>query len=145
VSEPVTRRRFIDYLLGGGLLAWLGVVLYPLFSYLRPPPVAEAQATSVKVGPIASVPPNSAIIFKFGRKPGILLHTPEGEFKAFEATCTHLDCTVQYKADWKLMWCACHNGRYNLDGINISGPPPRPLAPYTVHQKDGDLYVSREA
>lgn len=145
MAAPVTRRRFIDYLLGGGLLAWLGAVLYPLFSYLKPPPVAEAKATSVKVGPVDSVPPNSAVIFKFGRKPGILIHTPDGEFKAFEATCSHLDCTVQYKPDWKLVWCACHNGRYNLEGINISGPPPRPLTSYTVHRKDGDIYVSREA
>lgn len=145
MAAPVSRRRFIDYLLGGGVLAWLGAVLYPLVSYLKPPPVAEPQATSVKVGPVGSVPPNSAVIFKFGRKPGILVHTSDGQFRAFNAICTHLDCTVQYKPDWNLIWCACHNGRYNLDGINISGPPPRPLTPFTVHQKDGDLYVSREA
>jgi Rieske Fe-S protein len=144
MAEPVTRRRFLDFLLGGGVLAWLGAVLYPLWAYLQPPVSAEPQATSVKVGPAAEIPPNTALIFKFGRKPGILVHTPEGRFRAFEATCTHLDCTVQYKPDWRLLWCACHNGRYNLDGINISGPPPRPLEEYIVHVREGDVYVSRQ-
>lgn len=144
MAEPVSRRRFLDYLLGGGVIAWLGSVLYPLFSYLQPPPVSEQQAVSVKVGAADAIPPNTGTIFKFGRKPGIIVHTPDGQYKAFNATCTHLDCTVQYKPEWKLIWCACHNGRYNLDGINISGPPPRPLQQYTVHEKDGDLYVSRE-
>ena len=144
LAEQVTRRRFLDYLLGGGVIAWLGTVVYPLYAYLQPPPSREPQATSVKVGPLTDTPPDSARIFKFGRKPGILVHTAEGKLRAFEATCTHLDCTVQYKADWKLIWCACHNGRYNLEGINISGPPPRPLTEYEVHVKDGEVYVSRD-
>jgi Rieske Fe-S protein len=144
MARSVTRRRFLDFLLGGGGLAWLGAVLYPLWSYLQPPVSSEPQATSVKVGPASEVPPNSARIFKFGRKPGILVHTPDGHLRAFEATCTHLDCTVQYKPEWKMLWCACHNGRYNLDGINISGPPPRPLEEYTVHVREGDVYVSRD-
>jgi Rieske Fe-S protein len=145
LAQNVSRRRFIDYLLGGGLIAWLGAIIYPLYEYLKPPSVAEPQASSVKVGPADQFPANSAQIFKFGRKPGILLHTADGQWKAFQATCTHLDCTVQYKPDWKLFWCACHNGRYNLDGINISGPPPRPLTPFAVHLKDGEVYVSHEA
>jgi len=143
MADKVSRRRFLDVLLGGSLVAWFGTIAYPLFSYLKPPASREPQATSVKVGPLTEFPPNSSKIFKFGRKPGILVHSPEGGLRAFEATCTHLDCTVQYKADWKLIWCACHNGRYNMDGINISGPPPRPLTEYEVHVKDGDVYVSR--
>lgn len=145
MPEPVSRRRFLDYLLGGGVIAWLAAVLYPLFSYLKAPPASEQQVASVKVGPASSLPLNSGVIFKFGHKPGLIIHTPDNQFKAFIAICTHLDCTVQYKPDWKLIWCACHNGRYNLDGINISGPPPRPLTPLTVHEKDGDLYVTKES
>lgn len=143
MPEQVSRRRFLDVLLGGGVIAWLGTVIYPLYSYLKPPPTREPQATSVKVGKLSEFPANSAKIFKFGTKPGIIVHTEQGELRAFQGTCTHLDCTVQYKADWKLIWCACHNGRYNLDGINISGPPPRPLTEYRVHVKDDEIHVSR--
>jgi Rieske Fe-S protein len=35
-----------------------------------------------------------------------------------------------------IVWCACHNGKFALDGRVISGPPPRPLAAFTV---EGDL------
>ena len=143
MPDTVSRRRFLDVLLGGGVIAWLGTVLYPLYSYLKPPPTREPQATSVKVGMLSEIPANSAKIFKFGTKPGILVHTPQGELRAFEGTCSHLDCTVQYKPEWKLIWCACHNGRYNLEGINISGPPPRPLVEYKVHVKDDEIHVSR--
>ena len=145
MSEGVSRRRFLDYLLGGGAIAALGAVVYPVYAYLKPPPSAETQATSVKIGPAKDFPPNSSQIFKFGTKPGILINSPEGKLRAFKATCKDLDCTVHYRPEWKLIWCACHNGRYNLDGINVSGPPPRPLPELVVHVKEGEIYVSRPA
>ena len=72
------RRQFTNYLLAGGLLGWLGSVLYPLISYLKPPEVAEANVSSVKAGLAADFPNNSSQIVKFGRKPVILIRT-EGE------------------------------------------------------------------
>jgi cytochrome b6-f complex iron-sulfur subunit len=59
------------------------------------------------------------------------------------ATCTHLDCTVQNRPDWGIIWCACHNGKYDYDGNNISGPPPRPLEKFNVNEVDGVIFVSR--
>ena len=42
---------------------------------------------------------------------------PAGELKALTAKCTHLDCTVQYRAERSDIWCACHNGTYDTKGI----------------------------
>ena len=67
------------------------------------------------------------------------------ELKAMAATCTHLDCTVQHRPDLGIVWCSCHNGRYDLDGKNISGPPPRPLEKYVVNEVGDDIFVVREA
>jgi len=67
-----------------------------------------------------------------------------GNFKAFSATCTHLDCTVQFKNDTQQIWCACHNGLYDLEGRNISGPPPRPLTKYGVRTIRGNVVVEAE-
>jgi cytochrome b6-f complex iron-sulfur subunit len=72
-----------------------------------------------------------------------LLRTASGEFRAFEAVCTHLDCTVQFKKDLGVIWCACHNGKYDLNGRNISGPPPRPLNPYKVIVQGEEVFVSK--
>jgi Rieske Fe-S protein len=43
----------------------------------------------------------------------------------------------------RLIWCACHNGQYNLSGKNIAGPPPRPLEEYTVNIRGEEIVVSK--
>jgi cytochrome b6-f complex iron-sulfur subunit len=141
----MNRRQFTNVLLGGGLIGWLGSVLYPIFSFLIPPKVPEANVSSVKAGSAGEFPPNSAQIVKFGRQPVILIRTESGEFCAFTATCTHLDCIVQYRGDLKQIWCACHNGLYDLKGRNVSGPPPRPLEEFTVNVVSDEIVVSKSA
>lgn len=137
------RRQFTNTILTGGLLGWLGSVLYPVISYLRPPKVPESSVASVKAGTASDFPNNSAQIVKFGRKPVILIRTDAGEFRAFNATCTHLDCIVQYRTDLKQIWCACHNGLYDTRGRNVSGPPPRPLDEYSVNVVNDEILVSK--
>lgn len=139
----LNRRDFTNILLGGGLFAWLGSVLYPMVSFLKPPKIPEANVSSVKAGIASAFSHNSAEIVKFGRKPVILVRTENGEFRAFSATCTHLDCIVQYRGDLKQIWCACHNGLYDLKGRNVSGPPPKPLAEYAVNVVDDEIMVSK--
>lgn len=140
--EKQTRRDFLSYLLGIGFLGLAGSVLYPIFSYLKPPKAPEVDVKNLNIGKADDIPNNSSKMFKLGNKPGILIKTDSGEFKAFNATCTHLECTVQYKKDEKLIWCACHNGRYDLNGKNVSGPPPRPLTPYNVIVQKGEIFIS---
>ncbi|HYV24359.1 MAG TPA: Rieske (2Fe-2S) protein [Pyrinomonadaceae bacterium] len=137
------RRTFLDYLLGTSALATLGAIIYPIFRFMSPPQIVESAENSVVAAKLIEVPPNSGKIFKFGNKPGILVHTASGEFKAFSAVCTHLECIVQYRDDTKQIWCACHNGQYNLSGKNIGGPPPRPLEEYKVNTRGDEVVVTR--
>ncbi len=137
-----TRRSFLNILLSTVSGIFLTFIIYPIYKYLIPPKDNTPKVTSVEVGNVDDLKPNSGKIFRFGNEPGILIKTPEGELRAFTAICTHLACTVQYRDDFTHIWCACHNGHYNLQGINIAGPPPSPLAPYKVNIKDGKVYVS---
>ncbi len=139
------RRSFLQYVLGGALVAWLASVLYPLFAYLKPPKQGEVVVSSVKVGKLSEIEKNSGQIVRFGNKPVILVRTENGELRAFSAVCTHLECTVQYRKDLSLIWCACHNGRYDLNGRNIAGPPPRPLDAYKVNVQNGEVFISVNA
>jgi len=138
------RRRFLNLVLGGGLLGWLGSVFYPVLSYLIPPKNPEAKVNSIKAGLVDDFPADFGKILKFGRKPVILIKSSSGELKAFAATCTHLDCIVQYRKDTKQIWCACHNGIYDLKGRNIAGPPPKPLEEYSVNIVNSEIVVSKQ-
>ena len=137
------RRQFLNLILGAGLLGWLGSLLYPVIAYLKPPKIPEANVNSVKAGPEADFPLDSGKIVKFGRKPVILIRTEKGNFLAFSATCTHLDCIVQYRSDKKEIWCACHNGVYDLRGRNVSGPPPKPLQEFPVNIINDEILISK--
>jgi cytochrome b6-f complex iron-sulfur subunit len=141
----ITRRRLADYLLGAGLTGLAGAALYPLARYLVPPKVPEVAAGSVVVAQVGDLQPNTAKVFLFGGKPAILIHTPQGTYKAFTAVCTHLSCTVQFRQDLGHIWCACHDGHFDLNGQVIGGPPPRPLAEFAVAVRGTDVVVTRTA
>jgi Rieske Fe-S protein len=130
-------------LLGGGFLASLLSFFYPVARYLLPPATSESSSDEVVAGTVGELKNNSGKIFRFGSKPGLLIRTPDGSYRALSATCTHLDCTVQYRGDMQRVWCACHNGMYDLNGRNISGPPPRPLQEYEVHIRGDEIVVTR--
>lgn len=140
-----SRRAFIDWILGIGTIGWAASILYPLLQYLVPPRIPEAKVKSLRLGKTGEFPPGSSKIVKFGTTPALVLRMESGDFRAFSAVCTHLNCTVQYKEDWKLIWCACHNGRYDLNGANVSGPPPRPLEPFKVIVQNDEVFLTREA
>ncbi|HEY4611381.1 MAG TPA: Rieske (2Fe-2S) protein [Bacteroidota bacterium] len=139
-----SKRDFLQYFLGGSVFAWMASVLYPVLAYLKPPKQAEVEVMSVKVGKLADIQPDTGQIVKFGTKPVILVRAGNGDLYAYAATCTHLDCTVQYRADMGLIWCACHNGKYDLNGRNVAGPPPRPLDEFRVVVQGDEVFVSKK-
>lgn len=146
VRPAPERRRFINWFLGTSAGAFLLSVLYPVTRYLIPPEVGESTAGTVTLSiKPDEVKPNSGQIFKFGSRPAILVRTPGGELRAFSAVCTHLNCTVQYRADLSEIWCACHNGHFDLNGKNVAGPPPRPLDAYVVNVRGAQIVVSKTA
>jgi cytochrome b6-f complex iron-sulfur subunit len=139
-----SKRNFLKVVLSGGLVALTGSIIYPILAYLKPPKQGEVEVSSVKAGKVSEIEKDSGKIVKFGTKPVILVRTQNGDFRAFSATCTHLDCTVQFKKEMGLIWCACHNGKYDLNGRNVSGPPPRPLDEYRVVVQGGEIVISKK-
>jgi cytochrome b6-f complex iron-sulfur subunit len=142
-SPSVQRRRFVEVLLGAGFLATAAAFIYPVLRYLVPPKASDLGSDAVVAGRVGELKPNSGKIFRFGNRPGLLVRTAAGEYRAMSAACTHLSCTVQYRDDLREVWCACHNGKYNLDGRNIAGPPPRPLEAFDVQVRGEEIFVRR--
>lgn len=138
------RRKFIDIFLGASLTGTVVSFLYPVIRYILPSKRIEASVKKVTAARVGELAPNSYKIFKFGTTPGILINTIEGELKAFSAICTHLTCNVLYESDTETIICPCHNGRFDLNGKVISGPPPSPLEAFKVEITGEEIMVSRE-
>ncbi len=141
--EQPGRRRLLGFLVGSGVMASFVSFVYPILRFVLPPQSGEMDADTVaaKVNELAA---NSSKIFRMGNRPGMLVRMADGNYRAFSAVCTHLNCTVQYRQREHDIWCACHNGVFNLQGGVVSGPPPKALEQFEVHTRGQDVIVTRE-
>ncbi len=138
-----TRRQFLNGLLGGWLGALAASFAYPIVKFLFPP-TPEPEQVILPLADYSSIAPNSVKPFAWGSKPAFIKKSDDGTLVAFVAVCTHLDCTVAYLADQRKFFCACHEGWYDDNGINIGGPPPKPLRRLVLAEEGADLIVKRE-
>lgn len=137
------RRSFVGGFLAASVTALAASVFYPVLRFLSPPRIPEATGDRVLAGKVSELAGDGWKIFPFGSEPGILVEASSGQYRAYSASCTHLGCTVQFDPPSKRIWCACHNGWYDLEGKNIAGPPPRPLTGYKVQVVGDEIFVTR--
>jgi cytochrome b6-f complex iron-sulfur subunit len=142
-EKNVSRRGFLNTLLAGGAAGVAAAVAYPVAQFVIPPDVAEASSDAVIAAKEGELGPDEWKIFPLGAEPGILIRTAEGEYLAFSAVCEHLQCTVVYRAELGQILCPCHNGRFDMTGRNVAGPPPRPLEQLAVNKRGDEIVVSR--
>lgn len=135
----------MEVLLGTGVFGILVSIFYPAWRFVFPPRSVRASEEAVLVGTLDEFAPNSGRLFLFQQEAALLIRVPDGSFRAFLGTCPHLACTVEYRPDLNQIWCACHDGRFDLTGKNIQGPPPRPLTALEVQVRDQEVFVSRTA
>jgi len=124
-----------------------GAIGYPVYRYLSSPAeqaAEEAAVTEVELPEANRIEPGSALMFKFGGRPAMLIHHPDDSWTALSAVCTHLGCNVEYQPDEDRIFCACHGGVYDPQtGKPVAGPPPKGLTPFHVEVTDGSVVVSR--
>jgi cytochrome b6-f complex iron-sulfur subunit len=142
-----SRSTFLRAALGGAGVVYAAGLAYPVYRYVASPVEKSAKEAAVKevtLKDAQKLAPGSALMFKFGSKPAMLIHHDDGSWTALTAVCTHLGCTVSYQADQKRIHCACHGGVYDpKTGGNVSGPPPKPLMRYEVKVTDAAVIVSK--
>ena len=146
-KKEVSREQFFKIGLAGLSLCWAGMAAYPIYLYLRPKAGQEddkMKVTSVEVCKLSDLPKGSGKNFRFGSIPALVVHNDDGSMHAFQAICTHLGCTVQYRPANHDIYCACHGGEYNAEtGKNVAGPPPKPLPVLAVSVVGGTVIVSQ--
>lgn len=140
-----SRRSFLDAVLGVGLVVWLGSVLYPVLRFLKPmPQQGPGGPTRLTRDEVAKLEKDSMVIVPVGGA-RVIIFEAGGAPQALAAKCTHEGCTVQWVPGESIIWCACHNGKFDTQGRVLSGPPPRPLSRYRVQrEEDGAVVVAVE-
>lgn len=136
----------MEVLLGMSVAGWLVSVFYPVARYLKPLPQTGATGPArLTREEIAKLEQNRFVIVPVSGQRVIVLESARQELLAFSAICTHEGCTVTYMAAQTAIWCPCHDGRFDLNGRVLSGPPPRPLPRYVARrQPDGGILVTTE-
>jgi cytochrome b6-f complex iron-sulfur subunit len=142
-QTSTTRRQFLDVILGASLLGWLASIAYPIIRYLKPlpqtGPTGPARLTRDEASKLEQ---SKFVIVPVSGQRVMVLQTGD-ELHAFSAKCTHEGCTVTFLPGQSVIWCPCHDGRFDLTGRVLSGPPPQPLPKYVAQrQPDGGIVVS---
>lgn len=144
-GSTTTRRHFLDVLLGASLLGWLISIAYPIIRYLKPlPQTGPTGPTRLTRDESLKLEQNQFVIVPVSGQRVIVLKSKD-QVLAFSAKCTHEACTVTYLPGQSVIWCPCHDGRFDLNGRVLSGPPPKPLPKYAANrQPDGGIVISEE-
>lgn len=140
IEQPVSRRTFLDWLIGGGLIAWATAFFLPVGTYIWPAQRRGPSAQTASAGKESEFVEWQTKMVAVGSHPVIVLRTPQG-FRAYSAICTHLGCVVGWDAQRKQIACPCHAGFFDINGRPVAGPPPRPLAEHGVAVVNGEVLV----
>jgi cytochrome b6-f complex iron-sulfur subunit len=138
-AKPSSRRRLIKWLWGTLGIAALAELGWITASFLRPRgrrPVADEIFVA---GPVDDFEPGSVTAFPAGSF--YLARLDDGGFLALDRGCTHLGCTVPWKADEGLFACPCHASVFDITGEVLSPPAPRPLDLYPVRIENAIVKV----
>jgi cytochrome b6-f complex iron-sulfur subunit len=137
-TEPKSGRR--NFLLK---LSWTGFGLF-LTTFAAAaarffwPQVSSRPDSSVQVGFPDDYRPGQ-VVYLPGRK--LFIARDEKGFLALSARCTHLGCMVVWNRDHHMFLCPCHGGKYDAEGRNVEGPPPRPLDLFALRLDDNGFLV----
>jgi Rieske Fe-S protein len=124
------RRSFLgrmSAIIGAGFFAQ---IVLPVWRYVFPGTSREpdkVEFTEDMLTQLNALETGQCFRFQWGGVPGLALLAQDGQLRIFKGVCTHADCNVAWRSKTNDFFCACHEGRYDEFGINIEGPPPRPL------------------
>jgi len=141
IHDDVGRRRFLSQaVMGFGLLFGIGTLGFRFLQFLVPNR-KDRQAETVLIGTESKIPLGEAVPMDLGTHKILVLRSNEGII-AFSRRCTDLGCLVSWNKEREQFVCPCHQGTFDKTGLNIAGPPPRPLDRFNIIKRGEQLYVN---
>jgi cytochrome b6-f complex iron-sulfur subunit len=138
-AEPISRRRMLAWLTGGGLVGSGLLSALSNFVYIRPRATYGAPQR-FSIGKPEDFPPGTRVALEARR---ICVVRDGAKLAALSTTCTHLGCIIGLSDTG--FACPCHGSRYDQDGNVTGGPAPRPLPWYQVSlAPNGELEVDKD-
>ena len=141
-SDLPGRRRFLTALSKAFLALWgLGAAV-AVGAYLKAPEKREREAErTVSAGLLDDYRVGEGRLVRHGVTPFYVVRLDAARVLALSAVCTHVRCILGYDPARRTLVCPCHDGRFDLSGNVLSGPPPRPLPGYPVSVRAGEIFV----
>jgi len=96
------------------------------------------------LGAASQVPMGSAATFTIPTTgdPGIIFHTKDGNWLAYDSVCPHAGCTVGWSSGATMMVCPCHGSQFEVaNGAVVTGPASSGLTALNVVESGGKLYL----
>ncbi len=134
----ITRRKFLTGVVGaiGGIIGT--VVAVPLIGYFLSPTWRKSKTALTPIANTSQIPAGEPIFVTYEERiadgwyistlsKGAWVVNNNGQFTIFDPRCTHLNCPYYWDKQRKIFQCPCHDGRFDIDGKGVGGPPPRPL------------------
>jgi cytochrome b6-f complex iron-sulfur subunit len=134
------RRKLLGWFWGGLSALFAAEMAWIVGSFLRPRSPQVRDASSVfAAGPVEQFEPGTVTAFPGGKF--YLVRLEDGGFMAFSRTCTHLGCTVPWNGETSQFECPCHASVFDMRGVVVSPPAPRPLDLFPVRIENGMVKV----
>jgi menaquinol-cytochrome c reductase iron-sulfur subunit len=153
-GEPVSRRRFLGYVIGGisGAIAatvgvpLVGYFLSPIWKKNAPLLTPIARTTEIPIGQPTFVTYEQRIrdgwYISTLSKGAWVVNQDNNQFIVYDPKCTHLNCPYYWDKDRQIFHCPCHGGEFDINGNVLAGPPPRPLDRLEFTIQEGSILLS---
>ncbi|OGF14874.1 MAG: hypothetical protein A2W00_05865 [Candidatus Eisenbacteria bacterium RBG_16_71_46] len=139
---PTSRRGFLTWLTRAFLGLWGLGAAGVIGAYVKAPERGERIAQRlVRVGLLDDLRIGEGRLVRHGITPFFVVRLDQSRIVALSAVCTHVRCILGFDRERRILVCPCHDGRFDLAGNVISGPPPRALPSYTVSVRAGEVFV----
>lgn len=152
-SHPVPRRKVLGWLVGIINVGVIGAIVAPTLGFMAAPlkrkkepgvwiPVLDAG--ELQDGQTKSVSYTLDVIDGYmtaKRTFSTFVYRKGSKVIAYDPSCPHLGCHVEYKEKKKRYVCPCHGGVFDEEGNRLSGPPPRGLTKVVAKEEAGRIWV----